>query len=124
MSFEDNDNIQGQKESSVFLRNVVKPEGIGDQSPQVGVPPHPQALPLSDLPTFSSTLGFLTVLAAEYGTPPQRPQQSVLSPRTPHAAPLEWYFFFWMSCRTDCKFLRPRTDIRFLRTLDSDCIMA
>ena len=28
--FEDNDSIQGQKESSVLLRNVVKPEVVDD----------------------------------------------------------------------------------------------
>jgi nuclear GTP-binding protein len=28
--FEDNDSIQGEKESSVLLRNVVKPEDVDD----------------------------------------------------------------------------------------------
>jgi nuclear GTP-binding protein len=77
--FEDDDSIQGQKESSVLLRNVVKPEDV-DNPIFVGVCAYsPSLLLISglslveeilaqtqterlmriyDLPTFSSTLEF------------------------------------------------------------------
>ena len=104
--FEDNDDIQGQKESSVFLHKVVKPEDIDDPIPVGGCvsspsPPTPlrdlisglppveilawtqteRLMKIYDLPTFSSTLEFLTMLATEYRTPPQRPSLPFSSPK-------------------------------------------
>ena len=88
--FEDDDSIQGQKESSVLLRNVVKPEDVDDPISVGGCasPPSPlrdliselspveeilartqteRSMKIYDLPTFSSTLQFLTMLALSTG---------------------------------------------------------
>ena len=91
--FEDDDSIQGQKESSVLLRNDVKPEDIDDPIFVGGYAyfPSPRAtlrvliselspveeilartqterlMKIYDLPTFSSTLEFLTMLALSTG---------------------------------------------------------
>jgi nuclear GTP-binding protein len=88
--FEDDDDIQGQKESSVLLRNVLKPEDIddpisvGECAPLCAPLCYPNSsLPLVEdilarteaerlmkiysLPTFSSTLEFLTMLALSTG---------------------------------------------------------
>jgi len=90
--FDDYDHIQGQKESSVLLRNVVKPEDVDDPI-SVGrcapiraplcclnlilrLPPVEEILArtqteklmkIYNLPTFSSTLEFLTMLALSTG---------------------------------------------------------
>jgi nuclear GTP-binding protein len=84
--FEDDDSIRGQKMSSVLLHNVVKPEDVDDPISVVGVHPVPALLrdlisveeilartqterlmKIYDLPTFSSTLEFLTMLALSIG---------------------------------------------------------
>jgi nuclear GTP-binding protein len=85
--FEDDDSIQGQKESSVLLRNVVKPEDVDDPISVGGcssshrdlisrLPPVEEILArtqterlmkIYDLPMFSSTLEFLTMLALSTG---------------------------------------------------------
>jgi nuclear GTP-binding protein len=88
--FEDDDSIQGQKESSVLLRNVVKPEDVEDPISVGGCAFFPaplrdlfsSLLPVEEilartqterlmkiynLPTFSSTLEFLTMLALSTG---------------------------------------------------------
>ena len=88
--FEDDDSIQGQKESSVLLRNVVKPEDVDDPISVGGCASSPSPLrgliselspveeilartqterlmKIYDLPTFSSTLQFLTMLALSTG---------------------------------------------------------
>jgi nuclear GTP-binding protein len=87
--FDDDDHIQGQKESSVLLRNVVKSEDVDDP---ISVGGYPIRAPLCyltlrlppveevvartqteklmkiyNLPTFSSTLEFLTMLALNTG---------------------------------------------------------
>ena len=85
--FESDDSIQGQKESSVLLRNVVKPEDVDDPI-SVGecaspfrdlisrLPPVEEILArtqterlmkIYDLPLFSSTLEFLTMLSLSTG---------------------------------------------------------
>ena len=88
--FDDDDHIQGQKESSVLLRNIVKAEDVDDPI-SVGRSALLRALlrdlnsrpllveeilartqterlmKIYDLPTFSSTLEFLTMLALSTG---------------------------------------------------------
>ena len=88
--FDDDDHIQGQKESSVLLRNIVKPEDV-DNPISVGrsallcaflrdLNSRPllveeilartqreRLMKIYDLPTFSSTLEFLTMLALSTG---------------------------------------------------------
>jgi nuclear GTP-binding protein len=87
--FDDDDHIQGQKESSVLLRNIVKPEDIDDlisvgrsallrallrdldSRPllveEILARTQTERLKIYDLPTFSSTLEFLTMLALSTG---------------------------------------------------------
>jgi nuclear GTP-binding protein len=87
--FDDDDHIQGQNESSVLLRNVVKPEDVGDPISVGGCAPLPtlrdldlglslveeilarteteRLMRIYNLPTFSSTLEFLTMLALSTG---------------------------------------------------------
>jgi ribosome biogenesis GTPase A len=88
--FDDDDHIQGQKESSVLLRNIVKSEDVDDPI-SVGrsallcaflrdLNSRPllveeilartqteRLMKIYDLPTFSSTLEFLTMLALSTG---------------------------------------------------------
>ena len=88
--FEDDDSIQGQEESSVLLRNVIKPEDV-DEPISVGgctYSPSPlrvfisglspveeilartqteRLMKIYDLPMFLSTFGFLTMLALSTG---------------------------------------------------------
>ena len=87
--FDDDDHIQGQKESSVLLRNIVKPEDIDDPISvgrsallrallrdldsrpllveEILARTQTERLKIYDLPTFSSTLEFLTMLALSTG---------------------------------------------------------
>ena len=88
--FEDDDRIQGQKESSVLLRNVVKPEDVDDPISVGGYAYSPSPLrvlnsglslveeilartqtgrlmKIHDLPALSSTLELLTMLALSTG---------------------------------------------------------
>jgi nuclear GTP-binding protein len=85
--FEDDDSIQGQKESSVLLRNVVKPEDVDDPISVGGCissrrdlisrlslveeilarTQTERLMKIYDLPMFSSTLEFLTMLALSTG---------------------------------------------------------
>ncbi|KAF8492434.1 hypothetical protein F5888DRAFT_1806862 [Russula emetica] len=68
--FEDDDSIQGQKVSLVFLCNVVKPEDVDDpisdcheSRKSLHGMQKERLMKIYDLPTFSSTLEFLTILA-------------------------------------------------------------
>jgi len=69
--FEDDDSIQGQKESSVLLRNVVKPEDVDDPISVVeeilARTEAERLMKIYNLPTFSSTIEFLTMLALSTG---------------------------------------------------------
>ncbi|KAF8465798.1 P-loop containing nucleoside triphosphate hydrolase protein [Russula ochroleuca] len=69
--FESDDSIQGQKESSVLLRNVVKPEDIDDPISVVeeilARTQTERLMKIYDLPLFSSTLEFLTMLSLSTG---------------------------------------------------------
>ncbi|KAH8995964.1 P-loop containing nucleoside triphosphate hydrolase protein [Lactarius akahatsu] len=69
--FEDDEGIQGQKESSVLLRNVVKPEDVDDPISVVEqILARTQADKLTkiyNLPTFTTALEFLTMLALSTG---------------------------------------------------------
>ncbi|KAI0288760.1 P-loop containing nucleoside triphosphate hydrolase protein [Russula brevipes] len=69
--FDDDDHIQGQKESSVLLRNVVKSEDVDDPMSVVEeILARTQTevlMRIYNLPTFSSTLEFLTMLALSTG---------------------------------------------------------
>ena len=87
--FDDDDHIQGQNELSVLLRNVVKPEDVDDPISVGGFAPLPtlrdldlglslveeilarteteRLMKIYNLPTFSSTLEFLTMLALSTG---------------------------------------------------------
>ncbi|KAF8491749.1 P-loop containing nucleoside triphosphate hydrolase protein [Russula emetica] len=69
--FEDDDSIQGQKESSVLLRNVVKPEDVDDPISVVeeilARTQTERLMKIYDLPMFYSTLEFLTMLALSTG---------------------------------------------------------
>ncbi|KAI0274481.1 P-loop containing nucleoside triphosphate hydrolase protein [Russula aff. rugulosa BPL654] len=69
--FEDDDSIQGQKESSVLLRNVVKPEDVDDPISVVeeilARTQTERLMKIYNLPTFTSTLEFLTMLALSTG---------------------------------------------------------
>jgi len=102
--FDDDDRIQGQMESSVLLRNVVKPEDVDDpisvgrRAPlslslrdlqHTELPPVEDILArtqterlmkIYDLPSFSSTLEFLTMLALSTG---RLLKVSSVSPRFP-----------------------------------------
>jgi len=87
--FDDDDHIQGQKESSVLLRNIVKAEDVDDPISvgrsallrallrdldsrpllveEILARTQTERLKIYDLPTFSSTLEFLTMLALSTG---------------------------------------------------------
>ncbi|KAH9958417.1 P-loop containing nucleoside triphosphate hydrolase protein [Russula dissimulans] len=69
--FDDDDKIQGQIESSVLLRNVIKPEDVDDPISVVeDILTRTQTeklMKIYDLPSFSSTLEFLTMLALNTG---------------------------------------------------------
>ncbi|KAH9062562.1 P-loop containing nucleoside triphosphate hydrolase protein [Lactarius deliciosus] len=69
--FEDDEGIQGQKESSVLLRNVVKPEDVDDPISVVEqILARTQAeklMKIYNLPTFNTALEFLTMLALSTG---------------------------------------------------------
>ncbi|KAF8494719.1 hypothetical protein F5888DRAFT_1846254 [Russula emetica] len=68
--FEDDDSIQDQKVSSVLLCNVVKPDDVDDpisdcheSRKSLHGTQTERLMKIYDLPTFSSTLEFLTILA-------------------------------------------------------------
>ncbi|KAI0294117.1 P-loop containing nucleoside triphosphate hydrolase protein [Multifurca ochricompacta] len=69
--FDDDDSIQGQQESSVLLRNVVKPEDIDDPISVVeqilARTQTEKLMKIYNLPAFNSTLEFLTMLALSAG---------------------------------------------------------
>lgn len=69
--FDDDEGIQGQHESSVLLRNVVKPEDVDDPISVVEeILARTQAeklMNIYNLPTFNTTLEFLTMLALSTG---------------------------------------------------------
>ena len=54
--FEDDDSIQGQKESSVLLRNVVKPEDVDDPNTIGGCAYSPLRALISGLSPVEETL--------------------------------------------------------------------
>ncbi|KAF8264403.1 P-loop containing nucleoside triphosphate hydrolase protein [Lactarius quietus] len=68
---DDDEGIQGQRESSVLLRNVVKPEDVDDPITVVeeilARTQLDKLMKIYDLPTFSTTLEFLTMLALSTG---------------------------------------------------------
>jgi nuclear GTP-binding protein len=112
--FEDDDSFPGQESSAVLLRNVVKPENVGDsislsggasslllfaissqdchQFEEILVLVRTQterSMKIYDLPTFSSTVEILTMLVLKYRTPPQSP--SLLQISKNHFFPAGWH---------------------------------
>ncbi|KAH9054871.1 P-loop containing nucleoside triphosphate hydrolase protein [Lactarius vividus] len=69
--FDDDEGIQGQKESSVLLRNVIKPEDVDDPISVVEqILARTQAeklMKIYNLPTFNTALEFLTMFALSTG---------------------------------------------------------
>ncbi|KAI0260599.1 P-loop containing nucleoside triphosphate hydrolase protein [Gloeopeniophorella convolvens] len=69
--FDDDDAIQGQMESSVLLRNVVRPEDIDDPISVVEQilqrTEQEKIMKIYDLPAYTSAIEFLTMLALSSG---------------------------------------------------------
>ncbi|KAH9979529.1 P-loop containing nucleoside triphosphate hydrolase protein [Lactifluus volemus] len=69
--FDDDESIQGQNESSVLLRNVVRPEDVEDPISVVeeilARTQTERLMKIYNLPVFTSTLEFLTMLALSMG---------------------------------------------------------